>query len=70
MEFCDNAMCPLILFGVDNTNSNIGASALIKFAKPLVMQLHRDSNIPYADTQDQVKECKLYTGLIKSLKTN
>ena len=44
-------------FGVDNTNSNI--VLVMKFVKPLVMQLYRDSNIPYADS-------KLYIGLVTS----
>ena len=41
-----------VSFGVDNTNSNIGA--VIKFIKPLIMQLYK-YNIPYADTQNYVK---------------
>ena len=52
------------LFGADNTNSNIGA--VMKFVKPLVMQLYRDSHIPYAYTQNQVEDCKLYIGLVTS----
>ena len=30
------------------------------------MQLHRDSNIPHADTQNQVEDCKWYIGLVTS----
>ena len=48
----------------DNTNSNIGA--VIKFVKPLVMQLYKYYNIPYADTQNQVGDCKLYIRLVTS----
>ena len=31
------------------------------------MQLPRDSNIPHADTQNQVEDCKWYIGLVASL---
>ena len=53
-------------FGVDDTNSNIGAGAVMNFVKPLVMELHRDANVPHADTQNQVEDCKLYTGIVTS----
>ena len=47
-------------FGVDDTNSNIGD--VMKLVKPSVMQLYRDSSI-HMQTQNQVEDCKLHTGL-------
>ena len=52
-------------FGVDNTNSNNGS--LMKFVKPLIMQLYKYYNIPYANTQNQVEDCKSYIRLITSV---
>ena len=62
---CDVSWDNYTSFGVDNTKSCIGA--MMKFVKPLVMQLPRDSNIPHADTQNQVEDCKCYIGLAASL---
>ena len=53
-------------FGVDSSGSNIGAGAVMKFVKPLVTQLYKDSNIPYADILNQVEDWKLYIGLTTS----
>ena len=37
-------------------------SAVMKVVKPLVMQLHKYYNIPYADILNQVEDCKWHIG--------